>query len=91
MTELRLLLSDQQFAEIHVHESNKCADVILSTSEQYKLENGGDQHSEKEIAPQSRPIQKENKAQITNLIPDPSQTVHPSSIILKSDNQARLH
>lgn len=90
MTELGLLLPNQQFAKIHIHESNKCADAILSTSEQYRLESRVDQYCDERVAPQSRPTQDEREMQTTNPIPNPSHAEQSSSITLKGDNQSSI-
>lgn len=50
MTELGLLLPNQQFAKIHIHKSNKYADAISSTSEQCRLESRVDQHYDEGVA-----------------------------------------
>lgn len=50
ITKQRLLLLYQQFIKIHVHESSKCADVILLTIKQYELKDRKDQLFIKEIA-----------------------------------------
>lgn len=82
LTELGLLQPDQQFAEIRVHESNKCVDAILPPAKQYqKPDNGG------EIAHEQKSISQKGAA-----IPDLLDTTQSSStpITLKGDNQSSI-
>lgn len=90
MTELGLLLPNQQFAKIHIYESNKYADAIVSKSEQCRLESRVDQHYDEGVALQSRPTEEEREMQRTNPIPNPFHAEHSSSITLKGDNQSSI-
>lgn len=79
-----------KICRIHIHESNKCADEILSTSKRYRSESEGAELCEQESAPQSGPTHEKRERQLTSLIPDPSQVVHPSPITLKGDHQSSI-
>ncbi len=81
LTELGLLQPDQQFAEIRVHESNKCVDAILPPAKQYQRpDNEGEITHKQKSLPQ------------IGVIPDLPDTIQSSStpITLKGDNQSSI-
>ena len=82
LTELGLLQPDQQFAEIRVHESNKCVDAILPPAKQYQEpDNGGESaHRQKSIS--------QKGAAIPNLLDNTQSSSTP--ITLKGDNQSSI-
>ncbi len=81
LMELGLLQPDQQFAEIRVHESNKCVDAILPPAKQYQRPDNRGEITHKQ----------ENLPQI-GVIPNHPDTIQSSStsITLKGDNQSSI-
>lgn len=80
--ELGLLTPSKQFAEIHVHENNKCAEAILSISDEFhKL----DKHiSEKTTMPDTEKISISNET-ISEEIPITLKRGNQSSISLANN------
>lgn len=82
LTELGLLQPDQQFAEIRLHESNKCVNAILPPAKEYQRpDNGGEIAHEQKGSPHTGAA-----------IPDLPDTIQSSStpITLKGDNQSSI-
>ncbi len=82
LTELGLLQPDQQFAEIRVHESNKCVDAILPPAKQYRRPDNG-----QEIAHEQKSL-----PQTGAVIPDLPDIIQSSStsINLRGDHQSSI-